>query len=131
LATYATQTDLDQYLIGSDVSPPDDAEALLRRAETAVDGALGPYPVNASTGLKLDPGSLTTIQRDALARATAAAAEHELIVGRDWGDDFAPPNMMPLRRASTTSEQMLRELAGFALVTYSGCAQPTPDEAVT
>jgi hypothetical protein len=103
----------------------DDAtvERLLERNEHRVDGVLGPYPIDPDSGLKLNPTDLTTPQKDALSRATCAAAEHEVMVGHDFlvgEEDLIPGELQVLRRGSRQAPKMVEELAGTGLVTYSG-----------
>jgi hypothetical protein len=133
MPTYCTHDDLWNRLYGNEeVSYPDDedvVEALLERAEKRVDTFLGPYPAQPVTGLKLDPASLTAEQRTALARATAACGEHELLVGSAFlagSDDFAPPGLVQIRGPLRIPPLVAEELAGSGLVKTSYCASPTP-----
>jgi hypothetical protein len=127
VATYATKADLEAYVADNDavsgLCDDDAVQRLLERAERRVDAALGPYVVDPDTGLKLDPGDLTWAQQQSLARATCAAAEHELVVGAELltgEDDFAPPEVTVLRRAGRQAPKVLEELAGSGLLTFSG-----------
>jgi hypothetical protein len=136
MATYATASDLAEYVADNDdaVPPGDDdaVERLLERAERRVDGQLGPLLPDPSTGLKLDPAALTATQRAALSRACCASAEHELAVGLDFlvgAEDYLTGGLTVLRQPLRTSPRMLEELAGFDLILYSGCAEPEPPDA--
>ncbi len=135
MATYATAEQLAEYVADNgEVTLPGDADAierLLQRAERRVDNVLGRYPDNADMGLKLDPESLEDGQSAALARATCASAEHELLVGLDYlagAEDFLGAGLAPLRPPLRKSPRVLEELAGSGLLLYSGCAAPTPPD---
>lgn len=129
--TYATVEDLAAYVADvPEIVVPDGeaAERLLERAERDVDRVYGPWPI-LSTGLKFDPGSLPVTAREALRRATCAAAEFRLIVGEDEliGDtEYAPEQLRVLRSAGRIAPKMREELSGHGLVIWSGCAAPTP-----
>ncbi len=125
MATYATTAELTAYLDeNADASVGNaDADKLLERAERDVDRVIGPYTVNATTGLKLTPASLTSVQRAALSRATCAAAEYRLVLGEAElvGDDVLLPVMLqPIRTAGRVAPKILEELAGSGLITWSG-----------
>lgn len=81
MATYATQADLEAYIDGLDVSDPAGLEKIIQRAERDIDDLFGPYTPLPATGLKLDPSLLEQWERDALADAVAAQAEHRIILG--------------------------------------------------
>ena len=126
MPTYASEADLVEYVRDNPhAALPVDVEArarLLERAERRVDEALGPWPL-LSTGRKLDPAALDLVQRSALARATCAAAEHELLLGPEFfvgDDDYLPNDVSILRRASRVSPRMLQELSGTGLIRRSG-----------
>jgi hypothetical protein len=131
MATYATAEQLAEYVEDNpDVTLPlgDATERLLERAERRVDAVLGPYEPDETTGLKLDPGDLTDAQAGALARATCAGAEHELVVGLAFyvgEDDYLPGELTVLRRAGRTAPKILEELSGSGLVTFSGTVAAT------
>jgi hypothetical protein len=130
VATYTTEGEFRAYIDAANVSIPENIEALLQRAERRLDSVVGPRDRDADTGLKFDLASLTTPQKGALSRATCAAAEHELMAGITTivgGDDFIlGSEMQVLRRANRVPLRALEELEGFDLLTYSGCAPPTP-----
>jgi hypothetical protein len=133
VAIYATQAQLEAYLADTpEVSVPGDAEAverLLQRAETAVDLILGSWP-RFATGRKLDPAQLDLVQREGLARATCAAAQHLLVLDPDvlvGADDYAPGEVTVLRRAVRTSPRAVEELSGHGLIRRSGTI-PAPPE---
>ena len=125
MASYATADDLTAYLAGGDVDAPGDSvarEALLTRSERRVDALVGPRPLLPS-GLKFDPSELTPAQRSALSRATCAAAEHELVLGRAslvGGPEALPGDFTVFFRGSRQPVRALEELAGTSLVTASG-----------
>lgn len=125
MATYATATDLADYLSASGVLnhfADADTEKLLQRAERDVERAAGPGPLLAS-GLRFDPVSLSSSRRTALMRATCAAAEYRLQVGEDalvGGDEMLPSELQLVRRAGRQGPKVLEELAGFGLITFSG-----------
>lgn len=119
-ATYASAAALTSY---TDAQLPDGEDAvreLLERAERDVDRLLGRYEVLA-TGRKLDPATLTAAQREALSRATCAAAEYRLLMGpqffvagqfeRSAGPDFSSVGALPRE-----APKALEELAGFGLL---------------
>lgn len=130
MPTYATATDLAAYCAGNpEVSAPSgaDGDRLLERAERDVDRAVGPWPL-FSSGRKFDPPQLTAPQREALKRATCAAAEYRLQLGEAelvGGDEYLPAQLTPLRRAGRVSPKMLEELAGSGLVKWSGMPPET------
>jgi hypothetical protein len=135
VSAYATAEELVSYVQDNpDVQVPGEptaVERLLQRAERRVDGVLGPYAPDSTTGLKLNPSSLTTVQKAALSRATCAAAEHELAMGPGFyvgEEDFIPAGLAVLRRAAATAPKVLAELAGHGLLIRSGCAEADPDE---
>jgi hypothetical protein len=126
MATYATAEQLQDYVADNKeaVVPGDDegVERLLARAERVVDSVLGPWPY-LSTGRKLDPASLDLAQREALARATCAAAEFELLVGPEWvagGMEVMPAQLAVIRQPARVAPKVLQELAGFGLIRRSG-----------
>ena len=80
MATYATQADFEAYVEGWDTTDPAALERLLGRAERDVDGLLGYHPIIPATGRKLDPATLKDWEREALARAVCAQAEHRHLV---------------------------------------------------
>jgi hypothetical protein len=84
VATYAQTTDLELYIEGFTVTDAPTAERLLERAEREIDRSLGPFELNAATGLKIDPAELDTDQALVLTRATVAQAEYELEMGYDF-----------------------------------------------
>jgi hypothetical protein len=128
MSTYASSDELESYLEASDVRTGADLESLLIRAEGDVDRALGPYPVDPTTGLKLDPASLTTAQKASLSRAVCAAAEWRITISEKeliGGDDFVPSELRILRTGGRVSPKMLEALAGSGLVSYSGTVSTT------
>lgn len=129
--TYATADELAEYLASNEevwnAPEGDDAEALIERAELDVDRALGPLDRDPITGLKLDPATLTTPQRAALARATCAAAEFRLtqgeedLVGAD--DGISSVGSLSFRdglRPRPPGLKALEELSGFGFEIRSG-----------
>lgn len=131
MPTYATAADLAAYVEPNpDVTTPegDEADALLERAERDVDRALGPYPPDSDTGLKLDPTLLTDAQVAALVRATCAAAEFRLQVGEGalvGDDDYISAELTILRRAGRSAPKLIEELAGTGLLNFSGTVTTT------
>lgn len=136
MATYASAELLAEYVAGNALvrlPEGEDVERLLERAERDVDRVLGPYPPDPATGLKFDPGELTTAQRGALARATCAAAEFvlaqgpELLTGADDGVAAAGSVSYSLRPAPRQAPRLLEELAGHGLIARTLTALPTQD----
>ena len=125
MAVYATSADLAEYLSDNpSVEMPSDAPALdrlLLRAERVVDLACGPWPRYAD-GRKFSPPLLDVTQRQALARATCAAAEFEMLLGVEHlaGEpDFIPSGLQVVSRAASEAPRMFAELAGHGLVKRS------------
>jgi len=75
---YANAADCTDYIDGLVIDDPASFDRLIARAERDVDGLLGAYPRDATTGLKWDPTRLYAWQADALARAVAAQVEYLL-----------------------------------------------------
>lgn len=132
MALYATPAELEAYVADNpDADFPDSAEVverLLVRAEGVVDRAVGPWPY-LSTGRRLDPASLDLVQREALSRATCAAAEHLLVVDPGFlagAEDYLPGQVSIAYRAMRNSPRVLEELAGHGLIRRSGTAAPDP-----
>jgi hypothetical protein len=139
VATYASSDDLNAYLAGDRGAlralRGADVEALLERGERAVDLALGPshYTRDATTGLLLDPGTLTDAQRGALSRATCAYVEWLLLVGSEWaaGDSLETAGGVVLAAPpQRTPPKMLSELQGFGLLKRSATVLPPPPPVV-
>jgi hypothetical protein len=131
MPSYATAEDLALYLKRSTVVAPDsdDADAVLEDAERVVDRYAGVGWPWLSTGRKFDPPSLPVYAREALMRATCAAAEWLLAVDIDEAigtTDYLPDQLRVERRAGRISPRMVEELAGSGLVLYSGTV--TPDD---
>jgi hypothetical protein len=136
--TYATGEALRRYLaVGPDAlatqvpTDDDDMRRLLRRAERDVDNVLG-RAVLLPNGRKLAPVTLTGAQRDALARATCAAAEQRLVAGEDalvGDDEFIPNGMATLRQLVRPAPKIFEELVGSGLLRWSGIAAPDDDDA--
>lgn len=88
--TYATATDLTGYVAG--YTSDGTTDALLERAERAVDAYVGPFAPRPATGLKIDPVWLERTvgpwARASLARAVCAQAE-AILAGKD-SDAGAP-----------------------------------------
>lgn len=131
-ARYATVAMVLRYLNANgsiEIPAESDADAwahLLAAAERDVDRVLGPYPI-LPDGRKLDPLTLTSAQRSALARATAAAAEFRLEVGEDslvGGDDWVPGDVQMVRTFKRPAPKIGEELAGSGLLVWSGIAAP-------
>lgn len=128
---YADQSQVRAALAvyGDDLDLPDDLEPLIAAGERAVDGRLGPYPVDPVTGLKLNPTLLGAAQAAALMRATAIACGHlaQLDTEQALGiGDWMPAGFTPLR--GTGLEPLIdAALAGFDLIARSGCALPDPE----
>jgi hypothetical protein len=133
---YATADDLTAYLKRSTAMPPvddDDANALLEEAEREVDRYAGVGWPWLSTGRRFDPPSLPVYAREALKRATCAAAEWLLMVepGERAGDtDYLPDSLRVERRAGRVAPRLVEELAGSGLVLYSGTVTPDLDGSV-
>lgn len=131
MGVYATAEQLDAYVVDNqDVDAPAGAEAerLLDRAQRDVDRVVGPWPI-LSTGLKFDPGTLPVTAREALARATCAAAEYRVEVGEDQlvgGDEYLPDMLRPLRTAGRAGPKVLEELVGHGLILTSLTVGPDP-----
>lgn len=134
MAAYATAEDLRAYALDSNVEIPPSTPAanaarlarLLARAERDVDRALGPYPLLAD-GRKLDPDLLTSVQRAALSRATAAQAVHRLVLGEDYfteAEDLVAGDIRVIRAATHVAPRVIEELVGFGLIIRSGTVAP-------
>lgn len=131
--SYATMALVLRYLEASDAPDAIPAETdtdawahLLWAAERDVDRVLGAYPLLAD-GRKLDPLTLTSAQRSALGRATAAAAEFRLTVTEEslvGGDDWVPGDVMMIRTYKRPAPKIADELAGSGLLVWSGIAGP-------
>jgi hypothetical protein len=137
MAVYASQTDLAAWVEDNPyvMLPGEDeaVERLLQAAERAVDRAIGGTTRDGPNGLRVDPDALDEDAREALRRATCAAAEHLEMLGPEFWvaeDDFLPNEVTILRRAQRESPRMLEELAGHGLVRRSGCVA-TPETTTT
>lgn len=126
MAVYAVPEDLRVYTArNTAVDVPDDdaaVEVLLDEAQREVDRACGPWPF-LSTGLKFDPPLLPVTGREALRRATCAAAEWLLMLEpeeRVGASDLLPAGLSITQRAGRVSPRMVEELAGHGLMLYSG-----------
>lgn len=78
---YATAADFADV---SDLAPPANIDVILERASRDVDRLLGARPIiidGAFAGMKVDPTTLEPWEAAALARATAAQAEHRIVAG--------------------------------------------------
>lgn len=131
MATYASSGDLEEYIAGNDdVVLPVDVEALLEQAERDVDLAIGQNIAKLPSGLLLDPALLSASQREALARATCAAAEWRLLIDADdlTGGLSVIPSTVTLigRPGRPPGPRVLEELAGHALIRRSGTVKPDP-----
>ncbi len=117
LPAYASQADLEAYIEGWTTTDAAALERLLKRAERDVDTLLGAYARQSATGLKLDPAALTTLQANALSRATCAQAEYRIEMGEEFfvqaqytyvaGPDFQRRGELP-----RIGPKVLPELAG-------------------
>lgn len=103
MATYATVTDLEDYL---DRDTTDDDARVLDQAERDVDQILRLKGARVdATGLKVDPASLGAHEAAALARGVCAQAEYRLAKGDEFfihaqhsrvtGPDFATTGKLP------------------------------------
>lgn len=128
MAVYALAADLTAYASADVILPAntDELEALLEEGERMVDRHVGPWPV-LSTGRKFDPATLPVTAREALRRATCAAAEFiSMLDSEEWigASDFLPPTLTVLSRAGRVSPKMTEELAGSGLVIWGGTVEP-------
>jgi len=127
MAVYAAPDDLRAYVGGRDVDrtlPTDDGglDALLREAEREVDRYCVGWTI-LSTGRRFDPATLPVYAREALRRATCAAAQWlaALEPGELVGtSDYLPDSLRVERRAAAVSPRMIAELHGSGLVLFSG-----------
>jgi hypothetical protein len=116
--SYASAEELDLYLAASGVVNDMEVEALLKRAEHDVDRAVGPRPVDPTTGLKFDPADLTDAQAGALSRATLAAAEFRIeVTERDLigSEDYVPSELRIVREGGRVSPKMIEALEDSGL----------------
>jgi hypothetical protein len=119
--TYATLEEAKAY---SDLLVElDDAEItkLLEKSERDVDSLLD-GPPNPTTGLKRDPGTMTTAEAAALSRATSAQAEYRYAMGPDFFREpqyqsVSGPNFSRTGTADFIGPQVRRELASAASTT--------------
>lgn len=82
---YATAGDVRNYVAPKEIGLSDpDLELVLQQAQRDVDSVLGAYVVSETTGLKLDPSTLTDSQRERLRRATCAQVQYRLEMGADF-----------------------------------------------
>ena len=131
MGVYADESQVRAALAvyGDGLDLPDALGPLIASAQRAVDGRLGPYPPDAVTGLKLDPGALTAAQAAALMRATAIACGHLASLEPEQAlgvGDWMPAGFTPLR--GTGLEPLIdAALAGHGLIARSGCALPDLD----
>jgi hypothetical protein len=138
VATYATRDDLAAYIAANTLATrrlarldDEEVEAMLERAERAVDLLLGPAWVRTESGLRIDPSLLTDAQRAALTRATCAHSEWALIVGVgvELGDSVETPiGLATTQPVMRQPPKMLAELAGFGLLKRSATVAPDPAE---
>lgn len=84
MPSYAQRADCVDYIEGLQVDDPVAFDRLIERAEKDVDQALGSYPRNDDTGLKLAPLELDTNDRATLRDATCAQVEYRLAMGEDF-----------------------------------------------
>lgn len=135
MTAYATQADFEGYVEGWVTDNVATLGRLLERASRDIDTVLGPIPIltaGAYAGWKLDPTQLADFERQALARATCAQAEHRFrnpssfdsssrrmkrVKGPDFEKEYADADA-----ASTgfLSPQVRRELAPIAHLRITG-----------
>lgn len=115
--------------------PAQDAEVerLIARGQRDVDGLIGPHLRDPTTGLKLDPVTLSVAQASALARATAAAVEWRVAQGEEnlLGIDDGTTNIavagltMGLGPGPRPpGPKVAEELRGYGLMLTQLCASP-------
>jgi hypothetical protein len=123
MATYATQTDFEDYSDGWVTTDPAGLEKVLQAAERDIGRVLGYQGLLADDQvLKLVPAELTARQRDALARATCAQAEYRIEKGPAFfrqaqyasvsGPQFSTQGRLP-----RIGPKVPEELAGSGLTT--------------
>lgn len=126
---YATAEDLAAYAIEDElpeakIPTGDAADCLLERAERDVDRAIG-GPPHPDRRRRLDPGTLTDPQREALTRATCAQASFLIaqrprtLVGQDDRVAVAGPLTFADRAFPRLGARVLEELAGYGLLADS------------
>jgi hypothetical protein len=120
MATYAQTTDLALYIEGFTVTDAPTCERLLERAERVIDENLGPWALQAATGLKIDVSGLEPNDATVLTRATVAQAEYELEMGYDFFvrpqfDAVTANGVATKGRASRLAPKASRELLLFTM----------------
>lgn len=132
MATYALQTDFEEYVEGWTTTDAPALERLLQRAELDIDRAAGNW-VYETNGLKFghplttNEKHLLAYQVAALKRATCAQAEYRHIMGEDWmrraqhkserGPDFGADGKLP-----RIGPKAAQELSDAGLVMLGGRA---------
>lgn len=81
MPTYADRAAFEDYVEGWVTDDADALDRLLGRAERDIDRLLVGNPALTTTGLRIDPATLSAWERDALSRAVCAQAEHRVTVG--------------------------------------------------
>jgi len=129
---YATSAQVTAELAGhDDLELPDGAalDALVEEAQREVDRRIGPLLTSPTTGLKLAPLLLTVAQRAALVRAVAVAVGHAVLTDSEQAlgtDDLIPAGFFQTR-GTGLAPLIDAQLAGFDLISRSGCALPEPE----
>lgn len=121
MPTYATPDELAAYVADSGVALPADVDALLERAERDLDRIVGHRAVDAASGLKFVPASLSTGERADLSRATCAQAEYRAMMGeaffvREQFDRVSGPEFSTEGALPRVGPKVWEELAGSGLL---------------
>lgn len=125
MPTYATQTDLTDYIEGFVVDDSDAVDRLIERAERDIDSILGAYDRDDTTGLKITLADFDDWQTAALTRAVCAQVEYRFTMGEafmvraqreeEWGPDFRAKGKVPY-----IGPKAWRELEETGLVRLTG-----------
>lgn len=131
MTAYATSAQFLQWQHDVDYDLAD-VDALLERASRDVDSYLA-WPAPVTTGLRIDPTTLSAFQADCLTQATVRQACYRLTVGEE---DLAEgqPRVVSVGQvglATTPPDRIgpdvLVILQAAGLLRRSGCAAPPPD----